>query len=297
MNSYPHLHPSCVSKLEWDIDARLADIVKPRWIGYPLAHDVLQRFDDVLRHPRVARMPNLMVIGRTNNGKTELLRKFCQKHLPDPNCSEDNFDIPVMYMQAPPGPNEADLYAQILTNLYERVPASSTSAKRARAVDVLRKVKLKVLCIDELHNAVAGSSVKQQQFLNTLKYLGNELKISFIASGTEDLLRTVSVDSQIQNRFEPILLTKWKMNTEYRQLLRTFESILPLRQPSQLHSGLLSRKLLAMSEGTIGELSTLLNKATIYAVKNGQERIDTQVLSDCGYVSPSERARDSTLGI
>ncbi|EHZ2908337.1 TniB family NTP-binding protein [Vibrio parahaemolyticus] len=297
MDSFSHLHENCVNKLEWDIETRVADISKPRWIGYSLAHDILQRFDDVFRHPRVSRMPNLMVIGRTNNGKTELLKKFCQKHLPDPNCSGDNFVAPVMYIQAPPSPNEADLYSEILTSLYERVPTASTSAKRARVVEVLNKIELKVLCIDELHNSLAGSSVKQQQFLNSLKYLGNELRISFIASGTEDLLRAVSVDNQIQNRFEPILLKKWKMNKEYRQLLRTFESILPLKHPSQLYSGLLSKKLLAMSEGTIGELSTLLNKAAIHAIRNDIECIDIQVLSDCGYVPPSDRVRDTALGI
>ncbi|MDV6316275.1 TniB family NTP-binding protein [Idiomarina sp. HP20-50] len=297
MNSYPHLHKNCIEKLEWDAEARVKDIAQPRWIGYPRAHEVLQRFDDILVHPRVSRMPNLMLIGRTNNGKTELLRKFCQQHLPDPNSSGDSFIAPVMYMQAPPSPNESDLYVQILNSLYERVPASSISAKRSRVIDVLRTIELKVLCIDELHNSLAGSSVKQQNFLNTLKYLGNELKISFIASGTEDLLRATSIDTQIQNRFEPILLKKWTLTKEFRQLLRTFESILPLKRPSKLYSGLLSKKILALSEGTIGELSSLLNKATVYAIRSGSECIDIEVLSNCGYISPSDRIRDSALGI
>lgn len=297
MNSYPHLHKNCLEKLEWDVEARVKDITQPRWIGYPRAHEILQRFDDMLVHPRVSRMPNLMLIGRTNNGKTELLRKFCQQHLPDPNSSGDSFIAPVIYMQAPPAPSESDLYVQILNNLYERIPASSISAKRSRVIDVLKKIDLKVLCIDELHNSLAGSSVKQQHFLNTLKYLGNELKISFIASGTEDLLRATSIDHQIQNRFEPILLKKWTLTKEFRQLLRTFESILPLKKPSKLHGGLLSRKILALSEGTIGELSTLLNKATVYAIRSGSECIDTEVLANCGYTPPSDRIRDSAFGI
>lgn len=297
MDSYPHLHKSCVNKLNLNINERIDEISKPRWIGYPLAQEVLKRFEDTLRHPRISRMPNLMVIARTNNGKTELLKKFCQRHIPDPNIDGESVSAPVLYLQAPPSPNEADLYSEILSSLYEQVPAASTAAKRARVIRVLTQIGLKVLCLDELHNSLAGSSVKQQQFLNTLKYLGNELKISFIASGTEDLLRAVSVDNQIQNRFEPILLPKWKMNRDFLQLLRTFESILPLKEPSQLHSGLLSKKLLAMCEGTIGELSTLLNKAAIYAIRNGMERIDTQVISECGYMPPSDRAREATRGI
>ena len=297
MNTFTHLHKSCISKLELDNNARVAEIRKPRWIGYSNAHAILQRFEDLFHHPRVSRMPNNMIIGRTNNGKTELLKKFCQNHLPDPNYSGENLIAPVIFMQAPPSPNEADFYSAILSGLYERVPASSTSAKRSRTIEVLRRIGLKVLCIDEMHNSLAGSSVKQQQFLNTIKYVGNELNISIIASGTEDLLRAFSADPQIQNRFEPILLPKWKMNKEFQQLLRTFESILPLKQPSRLHEGLLCKKLLAMSEGTIGELSSLLNKAAIFAINHEIELIDIEVLSNCGYIPPSERSREATLGI
>lgn len=297
MSSYSHIHPNCIDKLEQNSQDRIDYVIKPRWIGYPLAHEILQRFDDLYKHPRVSRMPNIMIIGRTNNGKTELLKKFCQRHLSEPNLTGETLVTPVLYLQAPPSPNESDFYAEILNSLYERVPASSTSAKRARALHVLRKIGVKVLCIDELHNSLAGSTIKQQQFLNTLKYLGNELSISYIASGTEDLLRAVSVDTQIQNRFEPILLPKWKLNREFKQLLRTYESILPLKQPSKLYEGLLCKKILATCEGTIGELSALLNKATVYAIRNGNEQIDVNVISDCGYVSPSERIRDTANGI
>ena len=295
MNS--HLHPSCIDIIKLNAEERIDYILQPRWIGYPLAHNVLQRLDDLYRHPRVSRMPNIMIIGRTNNGKTELLKKFCQRHLKDPNLDGNSIFVPVLYMQAPPSPNESDFYSEILSSLYERVPSSSTSAKRTRVVQVLAKIGVKVLCIDELHNSLAGSSIKQQQFLNSIKYLGNELSISFVASGTEDLLRATSIDAQIQNRFEPILLPKWKLNKEFKQLLRTYESILPLKEPSMLHEGLLCKKILATCEGTIGELSNLLNKSATYAIRHGIECINTSVISDCGYISPNERAKNTALGI
>lgn len=288
-----HLHKSCIPKLELTREERIIEISNPRWIGYPLAHQVLQRFDDLLRHPRVSRMPNLMLIGRTNNGKTDLVKRFCQKHLPDSDFDHEGINAPVMFIQAPPSPNEGDLYASILSSLYERVPTSSVSAKRDRAIKVLRQIKLKVLCLDELHNSMAGSTTKRQQFLNTIKYLGNELNISFIASGTEDLLRATSIDPQIQNRFTPILLPKWKMDKDYRQLLKSFESILPLKEASNLHISPLAQKTLSMTEGTIGELSLLINQAAIFALRAGEEKITSEILSKCGYVPPSERVRDA----
>ena len=194
MSLYPHLHKICLPILKLNPEQRIAHISQPRWIGYPLAHKLLQKFDDIYRHPRVSRMPNIMLIGRTNNGKTELVKRFCHQHQCEPNYGGESIEMPVLYIQAPPSPNEADLYAEILTSLFERVPSASTSAKRARVLDVLKKIGLKVLCIDELQNSLAGSPIKLQQMLNTIKYLGNELQISFIALG-KVMLKSFSSDS------------------------------------------------------------------------------------------------------
>lgn len=289
MPSHNHLHPSAAECIELDDDSRIQWLDRPRWIGYSRAQDVMGKLEDLVRHPREARMPNMLLIGNTNNGKTRLIRSFAQRHPAEGNPGGEHIIAPVLYVQAPPAPSEAGFYSEILSTLFEKVPISSTDAKRARVIQVLRGVQLKVLIVDELHNILAGASVKQQQFLNMIKYLGNELQISIVGCGTGDLLRAVSIDPQIQNRFIPELLPKWQMNKEFRQLLMSFERILPLRNPSELHEAQLAGKILAMCEGTIGELSVLLNAATKHAIQKGYERISADVLNACGYVSPSDR--------
>lgn len=293
MTSYSHLHPSAAEYIKQEADVRIEWLRKPRWIGYPRAQEVMGKLEDLVRHPREARMPNMLLIGGSNNGKTRLIRHFAQRHPAEENPRGEHIIAPVLYTQAPPTPSEAGFYAEILNTLFEKVPTSSTDAKRAQVIKVLRGVQLKVLIIDELHNILAGASVKQQQFLNMIKYLGNELQISIVGCGTGDLLRAVSIDPQIQNRFLPELLPKWQMNKEFRQLLMSFERILPLRQPSTLHEPILASKILAMSEGTIGELSTLLNLAATYAIRQGHEQITAEMLNACGYVSPSDRTRQA----
>lgn len=290
MEEFPHLLPKTAEKLSLSDEERIIEIGCERWIGYPKAQEVLQRFDDILKHPRVSRMPNAMLIGRTNNGKTDLVKRFCKSHLPQMPENGGRLNAPVMFIQAPPSPNESDLYVAILTTLYERVPTSSTAAKRARVLHILREIGLKVLFIDELHNSLAGSTTKRQQFLNALKFLGNELQISIIASGTEDLLRAVAIDNQIQNRFATILLPRWKYDRQFKQLLMTFERLLPLHQPSKLHEGLLGKKIFALSEGAIGEVSNLLDAASIYAIRHKTECITTEVLDNCSFQVPSERS-------
>ena len=236
-------------------------------------------------------MPNMLLIGSSNNGKTRLIKQFAQRHLADENKGGEHIIAPVLYVQAPPAPSESGFYAEILNTLFEKVPTSSPEAKRVRVVQVLRAIKLRVLIIDELHNILAGATVKQQQFLNMIKYLGNELQISIVGCGTGDLLRAVSIDPQIQNRFIPELLPKWQMNKEFRQLLKSFEQVLPLRLPSVLYEPMLASKILAMTEGTIGEVSTLLNMASICAIREGSEQINAEVLNAYGYVSPTDRTK------
>ncbi len=63
---------------------------------------------------------------------------------------------------------------------------------------------------------------------------------------------------------------------------------LPLREPSGL-AGTLGTVLLGMSEGYIGELSTLLSEAAVAAIRTGRERIDKEGLDSIGWIKPAER--------
>lgn len=293
MNEFSHLHPSVVKVLDLDKDARIAWLKKARWIGYPRAQQVLAKLEDLFHHPRDLRMPNMLLIGKSNNGKTKVIDQFLQRHPPDENPNGEHIIANVLYVQAPPTPSEAALYYEILGSLFVSVPTSSVDAKRSRTIQLLRDIQLKVLVIDELHNVLAGSTVKRQTMLNVLKYLGNELQISIVGCGTSDLLRAVGIDPQIQNRFTPEFLPDWKMSKEFRQLLKSFEHILPLKRPSDLIDSRIAGKILAMSEGIIGEISLLLNEASIFAIRNNVESITYDVLQNCGFIPPSDRALDN----
>jgi hypothetical protein len=51
----------------------------------------------------------------------------------------------------------------------------------------------------------------------------------------------------------------------------------------------LAQKLLAQSEGSLGELSALLTAAAIYAAQTGIEQINDEVLTAIDWVPPSKR--------
>jgi Bacterial TniB protein len=80
-NRYPHLHPSTRQFADEDAPSRIRRIRTDRWIGYARAEAVLAALEDLLSFPKRMRMPNLLLVGPTNNGKTMVVEKFRRTHM------------------------------------------------------------------------------------------------------------------------------------------------------------------------------------------------------------------------
>jgi hypothetical protein len=133
--------------------------------------------------------------------------------------------------------------------------------------------------------------LQQRRLLNLLRWLGNELQIPLVAVGTAEALHAIQSDDQLANRFEPIGLPPWRDGDEYRQLLRTLEAVLPLRQPSNLAEPALAGKILSVAEGILGEVVAIATRAAVRAVTSGSEAISAKTIDETGYIPPSQRRR------
>lgn len=260
------------------------------WVRYPRAEAILAKLEDLYSLPRYHRMPHMLIVGDTNNGKTMIAERFFANHLPCNELNVHDAQHHVIKIQAPPTPDEGRFYNIILESIYAPVRMSARNDQRQLQVQrFLDVVGTKVLIIDEIQHLLAGSVSKQRQLLNVLKYLGNELRMSIVALGTRDAFNVLQTDPQIANRFEPAVLPRWQLNAEYLRLLAAIEPLLLLRKPSSLTSAAIATKILALSEGTIGEICRLTEKAAIYAIESGDEEVTDVVLDSCGYSSPSLR--------
>ena len=292
MSDLEHLNDAAKALLELPDEERILKIRSERWIGYPRAKSILARLEELAAYPRTHRMPNLLLVGDTNNGKTMLARRFVQAHPAQDNPAGDNVLAPVILVQAPPVPDEGRFYNAILELLFAPYrPSERVDKKQFQVMKLLRYVELKVLVIDEIHHILAGNLNRQRAFLNVLKYLGNELQISIVGIGTRDAFRAIQTDPQLANRFEPVVLPRWEPDNDFLRLLASFERMIPLSNPSRLHGAELSTRLFAMCEGYIGELSRVLTEAAAHAVLSGRETIDLKTLDGIGWTPPSERKR------
>jgi type II secretory pathway predicted ATPase ExeA len=294
MSELPHhLLQKAAAYLERPDAERITYIRSPRWFGYPVAQQVLEQLENLLTHPKSHRMPNLLIIGDTNNGKTMLVKRFCNRHKPDDNPEGEAAVVPVLFVQAPPMPDESRFYNAILELLFAPYkPGDRADRKQFQTIKLLKAVGLKMLVIDEIHHILAGTMTKQKVFLNVIKYLGNELEVPIVGVGTRDAFRAIQTDPQLSNRFDRALLPRWNNDEEYLSLLATFERAIPLCKPSNLIDGALADKIYSMSEGYLGEISSLLVDAAVKAVETGQEHIDKKILDRIGWVAPSDRRKE-----
>ena len=291
---YRHLHRSVGALADEPEAVRIKRIRTDRWIGYGQAERALAALEDLLTFPKRMRMPNLLLVGPTNNGKTMITEKFRRSHPGrDAAATETGTaKVPVLRVQMPPAPDERRFFSAVLAALGAPDRASEhLVVKQDLAMLLLRTTDVRMLIIDEAHNLLSGAAIQQRRFLNLLRWLGNELQIPLVAVGTAEALRAVQSDDQLANRFSPFTLQLWHEGEEYRRLLSSLEALLPLRRPSGLAEPPLAGSILSASEGVLGEIVTLVTSAAVMAVTSGEESITEHMIARTGFVAPSRRER------
>lgn len=287
-----HLLPHVREILDLPQSERISAVYSDWWIGYGTANRTLDTLQALLNHPPRVRMPNLLIIGPTNNGKSMIVEKFKRMHPQSISSCGQHDIVPVVIMQMPSDPSPGRFYTALLRAinmpyLNYRVPV----AIEQTVLRILRSLDTRMLIIDEIHNLLSGSNSKQQEFLNLLRFIGNELRLSIVGVGIKDAYLAIRTDNQLENRFEPLVLPTWNDDLEFARLLASFVQVLPLKKPSNLLADEVRQMILEKSEGTIGEISTFLSRAAELAIKNERECIDYELLSSVEYLGPQSRRR------
>jgi hypothetical protein len=284
------LHNICEIAL-LPVKQRIAKLRSEYWIEYTRAQGALYKMEELLNHPQKIRMPNMLLISPTNNGKSMIVEKFRRKHLPYTSANQDHEVIPVLTVQMPSNPSVRRFYSTILNALGAPVIYNTTAQYENIAIKLMKATEVKMLIVDELHNLLAGNNNVQREFLNVLRFIGNTMKIPIVGVGIKDAYLAIRSDDQLENRFEPFILPLWQDDNEFSKLLKSIIMVLPLHKYSPLLDTEVRSIILSRSEGIIGEIMTLLTRAACEAIISGQEFINRAILEKTKYNSPSERRR------
>lgn len=271
---------------------RIVAIQRDRWVGYTRAETILATLEALLRHPKVSRMPNLLIVGDSNNGKSMLVQRFKERHPAVDNEKGDGIVLPVLVVQTPTTADEGRLYSSILEECFAPFRHSDPPDKKySQITELFKVIALRVLVLDDIHNILAGPEKKRRQFLNVLRYCGNGWKVPIVACGIDTAFNAVRGDEQLSNRFRHAVLPRWSHDIDYLRLLASFERLLPLRQASVLTGQDIAKSILALAEGVLGEIVGVLKAAAIEAVRRGTEKITLDIVTRMEWARLSERKR------
>lgn len=287
---YSHIHKNFRHIALLPNNERIAFIDTPRWIGYSRANEVIEVMQGLMNKVKQHRMPNLLLIGDSNNGKTTIIQDFAERF--GESYSDEHLVVPVCLIQAPPSANEKDLYISLID--YFALPyrsSDSAGVLRAQAVHTLRETHVKILIIDEVHSMLTGTARQQRLIMNAIKYLCNALQLPIVLCGTKDAVRILHTDPQHASRFDVAELPLWQNDKEFRRLVGSFERILPLKKPSNLTEISVLNLIYNISGGNIGNIKRLINECAIEAIESGEERITSKMIEDRSWLRPTKGLR------
>ena len=94
-------------------EERIQKVREQLWIPYPKAQMIMQELEDFYNYPKKERMPNLLIVGDTNNGKSTILNKFAAMH---PLYTKIRNYWHVIRISAPISPSNNSLYEKHCIN-------------------------------------------------------------------------------------------------------------------------------------------------------------------------------------
>lgn len=285
-----HLRAEAREALALSDKERIRFIQAGTWIPLGYVKEVLEKLEDLLEHPRVTRMPCMLLVGAPFSGKTSLLEHFRDRHPPDLDPESQTTTCEVLMIEAPAKPDVSDFYSSILDALMAPYkPTAPAHEKRSQVKRLFARVGVKMLIIDEIHHLIAGSLNRQREFRNALKSLGNETKVSIVAAGIEEAYNAFNADAQMSSRFKPYDLPLWSVGAELGTLLANLERRTPLKHPSGLNLPGMMVAIDARAESSLGDICDLIKEAGVKAIRSGEERITLELLDKLKWVPPSKR--------
>lgn len=273
--SFAHIHPNLRHFMNLSDQERIKLMDQQIWVGYKAADNVFETLQHLIEHPKHHRMPNLLIIGDPDSGKTSIARQF--HDICDQGVNRNMEPAkPVVLTAAPSRFDERGLYIAILDCFSTSHRHNHPTVKLMwDAVHLLREYQTRMLIIDEIHTLLTVSPMKQRVMMNAIKFYCNELRIPIVGVGSREALRVLHSDPQLASRFyDVICLPLWKLNEEFQRLLEGFEKVLLLKKPSKLHRPKIASILHTISEGKIGNLHRALVECAKDAILTGRERIE-----------------------
>ncbi len=124
----------------------------------------------------------------------------------------------MLVVQMPSEPSVIRFYVALLAAMGAPLrPRPRLPEMEQLALALLRKVGVRMLVIDELHNVLATASTAGD--LTCCASSATNCASRWLGVGTRDAYLAIRSDDQLENRFEPMMLPVWEANDDCCSLL------------------------------------------------------------------------------
>ena len=197
------------------------------------------------------------IIAPPGTGKTVICEGYSLLNRPQKRLGLRDV-VPVLYLEAPADCSVSDLLVLILENLKGDSVGQATYLRK-RTLDLLKASKVEMILFDE-------ANLMKINALAELARIFNQLKISIILVGTQELDNLVKRKEYIQDRFKKCYRFDVLGRGEFEQMVGTLETeILQLPVPSNLAVKEILEKLYVKTSGKIRHLDWVLREAAIFS--------------------------------
>ena len=261
----------------FDDTKRIFRILSDTWINYPTAVKILQIADRMITRAKGVRPQCLSVIGDPQNGKSSI-RIRIENLYPDKVDGAGKIERPVLSIVMPAEPDVRSIANALLNGMGLPEHTGRPDQVLRNLYKNLHEYKVRLLLIDELHHIGHIPDKKQRIILDVIKNITSIAQLPIIAFGIEEGAQMLTSDVQLHSRFETINLPEWGTNDDFRRLLFSIESTLPLKEPSNLSDPEIALAIFEKTNGTIGEIIRICQELAVETIASGKESINIELV-------------------
>lgn len=266
-------------------EQRIRNIKEDKWLSYSFAESLISSVDDMIKAPKVIRPQGMLVSGESQSGKTSLIDRIKAIYRDEQNSKMQAIKRVVSF-EMPSDPNISKFLNALLTGI--GMPEFTTRNPDSLLRHVLFEINehcVEMILMDEIQHIGRCQPRQLLVLLDTIKSLANRTKLPIIAFGSPEAGVILNKDNQLYSRFLRVELPEWRPDDEFRTLLATYETILPLKKPSKLIEEEMVYAIHERTNGTIGEITRLLQEAAILCIRSGDEQISIDLIKSMPFQS------------
>lgn len=267
-------------------EARIINIKEDKWVSHTFSELLLTGVHDLIISPRVLRPQGMLVSGESQFGKSSFIERIKTLYKDTENSKLQKIRRVVAF-EMPGDPNIVRFLNCLLTQGLGKPEfiTRNTDSLLRHVLFELQDSGVEMILIDEIQHIGNCQPRQLAVLLSTLKSLVNRTKLPIVAFGIGDAAEILSKDEQLYSRFLRVDLPEWTPGNELKCLLATYETILPLKKPSNLIDDEMHYAIHGRTNGSIGEITRLLQEAAILAIRSGDEFISIDLIKTMPFQS------------